>query len=158
MAGANVTAVHVPSGSKYGTSTRPNGRYVLPNVRVGGPYTVTISLVGYKKASRENVYANVSQTTDLDFLLTEEAIQTPEQVVTGERNSALRSTRTGSETNIDKQTFSLLPTISGKFQDFIRLTPESRSNTGYGGDSYVVRTAVIITRRSMVPTSTIPLV
>jgi hypothetical protein len=137
MAGANVTAVHVPSGSKYGTSTRPNGRYVLPNVRVGGPYTVTISLVGYKKASRENVYANVSQTTDLDFLLTEEAIQTPEQVVTGERNSALRSTRTGSETNIDKQTFSLLPTISGKFQDFIRLTPESRSNTGYGGDSYV---------------------
>ncbi len=137
MAGANVTAIHVPSGSKYGTNTRPNGRYVLPNVRVGGPYTVTISLVGYKKASRENVFTNVSQTTDVDFLLTEEAIQTPEQLVTAERNSALRSTRTGSETNIDKQTFALLPTISGKFQDFIRLTPESRGNTSYGGDAYI---------------------
>jgi len=137
MAGANVVAIHVPSGTKYGTNSRTNGRYVIPNVRVGGPYTVTVSAIGYKKVSRENVYTIVSQTTDLNFILTEEAIQTAEQVVMGERNSVLSSTRTGAATNIDKQTFSLLPTISGKFQDFIRLTPESRGNTSYSGDSYI---------------------
>ena len=130
-------AIHVPSGTKYGTSSRANGRYVIPNVRVGGPYTVTVSVIGYKTSSRDNVYTIVSQTTDVNFILTEETIQTAEQVVTAERNSVLNSTRTGAATNIDKQTFSLLPTISGKFQDFIRLTPESRGNTAYGGDSYV---------------------
>jgi Carboxypeptidase regulatory-like domain len=137
MAGVNVTAVHVASNTKYGTSTRPNGRYAIPNVRVGGPYTVSVSLVGYKKVSRENVFTNVSQTSDVDFTLTEEAIQTAEQIITGRQNSVLNSARTGAGTNIDKQTIGLLPSISGKFQDFIRLTPESRGNTGYGGDSYI---------------------
>src|SRR5271157_1839683 len=111
MVGANVVAVHVPSGTKYGTSSRANGRYVIPNVRVGGPYTVTVSVIGYKKVSRENVYTIVSQTTDVNFSVAEEAIQTAEQVVMAERNSVLSSTRTGAATNIDKQTFSLLPTI-----------------------------------------------
>ena len=137
LPGATVVALHVSSGTTYGTSTRENGRFVIPNVRVGGPYTVTVTLVGHKKASRENVYTIVSQTTDVNFVLTEETIQTAELVVTGERQSVLNSSRTGAATNIDKATFALLPTISGKFQDFVRLTPESRANTSYGGDSYI---------------------
>jgi len=137
MVGATVLAVHEPSGTKYGTSTRANGHYVIPNVRVGGPYTVTVSAIGYKKVAKENVYTIISQTTDVNFTVAEEAVQTAEQVIVGERNPVLSSTRTGAATNIDKQTFGLLPTISGKFQDFIRLTPESRGNTSFGGDSYI---------------------
>ncbi|HTR98587.1 MAG TPA: carboxypeptidase regulatory-like domain-containing protein, partial [Bacteroidota bacterium] len=143
LAGANVVAVHVASNTTYGTSTRANGRYVIPNVRVGGPYTVTVSLVGYKKVAQENVYTTVSSTVDVNFTLQEEAVQTAEMVITAERNSVMNSQRTGAATNIDKQTFGLLPTISGKFQDFVRLTPESRISVGaagaagYGGDSYI---------------------
>ena len=76
LAGVNVTAVHVASNTTYGTSTRPNGRFVIPNVRVGGPYTVTVSIIGYNKASRGNVFTNVSQTSDVDFTLTDVAIPT----------------------------------------------------------------------------------
>ncbi len=137
LPGANIIAVHAPSGTTYGTSSRPNGRYVVPNVRVGGPYTVTVSFVGYKRVIQENVYTNVSQTTELNFTLAEEAIQAPEVVITAQRNAVLSSGRTGAGTNVDKLTLSTLPTISGKIQDYIRLTPESRGNTGYGGDSYV---------------------
>lgn len=137
LPGANIIAVHVPSGTTYGTSSRPNGRYVIPNVRVGGPYTVTVSFVGYRKVVHENVYTNVSQTTDLDFTMTEEAIQAAEVVVTAQRNAVLSAGRTGAATNLDKLTLATLPTISGKIQDFIRLTPESRGNTSYGGDSYI---------------------
>jgi outer membrane receptor protein involved in Fe transport len=134
LPGATVTALHVESGSKYGTSSRENGRFVIPNIRVGGPYTVSVSLVGYKKVSRENVFTTVSQTSEINFVLTEEAIQAAEQVVTGERQMA---TKTGAGTNVDKLTFALLPTISSKFQDFVRLTPESRGNSSYGGNSYL---------------------
>ncbi len=137
IAGANVVAVHIASNTTYGTSSRENGRFVIPNVRVGGPYTVTVSIIGYKKVAVEKVFTIVSQTTEVDFTLTEEAVQTSEIVTTGERQSVLNPSRTGAATNIDKVTFGLLPTISGKFQDFVRLTPESRSNTSYGGDSYI---------------------
>ena len=41
MAGAQVVAVHTPSGTSYNTVTRSNGLFNLNNLRVGGPYTVT---------------------------------------------------------------------------------------------------------------------
>ena len=59
LAGATVTAVHVPTGSKYSTIAKTNGQFTLPNVRVGGPYTVTIHFEGYA----DGVY--VDQTVTL---------------------------------------------------------------------------------------------
>jgi len=45
--GATITAIHVPTGSKYTTVAKSGGQYTIPNLRVGGPYTITISYVGY---------------------------------------------------------------------------------------------------------------
>ena len=134
LPGATVTARHTESGSTWGSSSRENGRFVIPNLRVGGPYTVTVALVGYKKTSRENIYTIVSQTTEVDFTLTETPVETEELVIRGTRQEG--SDKTGSSTNVDKLTFALLPTITGRFQDFVRLTPESRGSS-YGGNSYM---------------------
>src|ERR1044071_6731897 len=41
IAGASVTVVHEPSGSRATAVTRANGQYDLSGLRVGGPYTVT---------------------------------------------------------------------------------------------------------------------
>ena len=38
--GATVLAVHQPSGSTYEAVTQADGRFVMPGMRVGGPYTV----------------------------------------------------------------------------------------------------------------------
>ena len=45
--GATVVATHEPSGTTYGTVTNLEGRYNLNGMRVGGPYTVEISYIGY---------------------------------------------------------------------------------------------------------------
>ena len=46
VAGASVIAVHEPSGTNYEATTRADGRFSIPNMRVGGPYTVVVSYVG----------------------------------------------------------------------------------------------------------------
>ena len=48
--GATVLAVHVPSGTTYEAVTQGDGRFVMPGMRVGGPYTVTASLAGFTQA------------------------------------------------------------------------------------------------------------
>ena len=55
LVGATVVATHTPSGTTYGTATRTDGRYVIPGMRIGGPYTVTISFIGYKGQEVQDV-------------------------------------------------------------------------------------------------------
>src|SRR5262245_60087985 len=55
LPGASVVAVHEPTGTKYETVTGSDGEYRLLNVRVGGPYTVTASLSGFRTQKRELV-------------------------------------------------------------------------------------------------------
>ena len=42
LAGATITAVHEPSGTKYVTISRQGGVFNVPGMRAGGPYKVTI--------------------------------------------------------------------------------------------------------------------
>ena len=61
LPGATVLALHVPSGSQYGTATRPDGRYTIPNVRVGGPYTITVSFIGYQENKISEIYVSLGR-------------------------------------------------------------------------------------------------
>ena len=52
---ANIVAVHLPSGTQYRASVTSSGRYSIPNMRVGGPYRVTATSLGYEPRSESDV-------------------------------------------------------------------------------------------------------
>lgn len=128
LVGANVIATHVPSGTFYGTSTRDDGRFNLPSVRIGGPYTIQVSYTGYESFELNDLTLSLGQDFRLDIKLRESASVLSEVIVTAVENEILNSQRTGAATNIKKEAISALPTLSRSLNDFVRLTPQSRSS------------------------------
>lgn len=133
LPGVNIIAIHTPSGTRYGTSTRSDGGYALPNMRVGGPYTVTASAVGYKKQTKENIYLRLSENLELNFSLVEEAVQGQEVVVLGTRSEVMSASHTGASTNVTRETIDRLPTISRSFQDYYKVSPYFNPASTAGG-------------------------
>ena len=135
LIGATVVAVHTPSGTRYGTVTNEEGRYTLPAMRVGGPYEVTVSYIGYEEQKRNDLYLRLGSTANIGFNLAETAVEIVGVEVISRRNDVFSSERTGAATNITSQTISSFPTISRRLSDFTRLTPQANGNSFGGQDN-----------------------
>ena len=133
LPGANVVAIHTPTGTKYGAATNIDGRFNLLNLRVGGPYSITISFVGYEEQTFNDVYLTLGKTQNLDVTLTENS-ETLETVVIqgGQGTGTFGSDRTGAETSVGRRELTRLPTISRSAADFTRLEPTASGNS-FGG-------------------------
>ncbi|MBT8289862.1 MAG: carboxypeptidase regulatory-like domain-containing protein [Muriicola sp.] len=134
--GANVVAVHTPTGTKYGAISNQDGRYNLPNLRIGGPYEITVSYVGYKSQIQTDVFLTLGKTTILEFNLISESQALDEVVVTYDQTGTFGSDRTGAETSVGRRELTRLPTISRSASDFIRLDPQASSGASglsFGG-------------------------
>jgi Carboxypeptidase regulatory-like domain len=131
LPGTNVQAVHVPTGTKYGVSSRSDGRFTLPNMRVGGPYTITVSFVGYQEQKLEQVSLALGQTLVLNFTMKEESTSLGE-VVVRETNADINSQRTGYSNNFSNDQIRQMPTITRSASDIYRLTPSSDGNSFAG--------------------------
>jgi len=125
-AGVRVTAVHQPSGTVYQGRTRDNGRATLPGMRIGGPYTVTAAAIGLASETQPNVFLTLGQTSDLQFVMREAAVQIQEVTVTAAvgADKIMNSSRTGAATTVSREVLSTLPTVSGKLESIVRLTPQ----------------------------------
>ena len=125
LPGANVVAVHQPSGTQYGTSTSTNGQYTLPNLRVGGPYIVTASFVGYQSKRETGIRLNLGETSRLSFSLAEKTAELDEVEVVAERGAIFDKERTGIATNISEDEIDAAPTLDRSIADFTRFTPQA---------------------------------
>ena len=133
LLGANIVAVHTPTGTKYGAISNEEGRYNLLNLRVGGPYEVTISYVGFKTETRNGIFLSLGKTYNLNLTMVDDSQQLDEVVLVGDQTGTFGKDRTGSETNVGRREITRLPTISRSASDFTRLEPSASSPTGNDG-------------------------
>ena len=132
-----VMAVHVPTGTKYMTTTRNDGRYNLPNLKIGGPYTVTTAFVGLKSEKINDIFLNLGQTFKQNFELTDDVTQIEEIVVKAANDKTFSGSRTGSQELITRSQVDRLPTINRSIQDFVKLEPTSNGlNIGGRSNQY----------------------
>jgi hypothetical protein len=130
-AGARVSARHEPSGTRYEARTQADGRALLANMRVGGPYTVTAAAIGSEPRSETNVVVRLGVTTSVFLELSDAAVQLGVVTITAEQDAIFSTARTGAATAVSAEAISTMPTITGRIEDLARLTPQY-SGAGFG--------------------------
>ncbi len=137
LTSAAVLAIHQPSGTQYRARVRSGGAYNIPNMRVGGPYLVTVTLIGFQPDSQPDVYVNLAQTVRLDFRLIRQAVQLSPLEVVAEQDEVLNAARTGAATFIEPEQVAALPSVKRSTRDLTRLDPRSDGNFAFGGRNWL---------------------
>ena len=135
LPGANIVAIHQPTGTRYGTASRANGRYSFNSVRVGGPYEVQVTFVGYNPKKKQIQDIELAETVELNFSLEEGELSLDEISVTAEADPVFNRNRTGAKTNIGQEQINQTPTLTRSLGDFTRLTPQATGGGSFGGSN-----------------------
>ena len=131
--GATIQAVHEPSGTLYGAITNVDGRYAIQGMRTGGPYTVTVSYVGYASRTYKDITLQLGEIFNLNAEISESSELLGEVVIIG-TGSKFSQEKTGATTNINNATIQSLPTVSRSITDIARLSPYANGMGFAGGD------------------------
>ncbi|MFT3678790.1 MAG: carboxypeptidase-like regulatory domain-containing protein [Ferruginibacter sp.] len=111
LPGATVQISFEDAGIKKTVVTGSDGSFLVPNLRVGGPYTVTVTFTGYNEKKENNIFLELGQNTALELKL-DAATTTLTNVVLTTRSKIFDNQRTGASTNITSRQLKTLPTIS----------------------------------------------
>ncbi len=134
LPGAAIVAIHIPSGTQYGTVTNADGRYSLQGMRTGGPYKVTISFVGYANENFTDINLALGESFVLNASLKESSATVAEVTVVGTKPSPYNSEKNGASINVSTQQIAMMPTVNRSVNDVTRLTPQANGNQIGGGN------------------------
>ena len=121
IAGAAVVATHTPTETVYGAVTDVNGAYRLQGLRVGAPYTIEFSFVGYNTKLYDNIALSLGENQQINTSLND-TLNIDAVVVNGV-NFADR--RTGSGEVFHRDLIERTPTVSRSIDDITRLAPQA---------------------------------
>lgn len=137
VVGATVLATHEPSGTQYGTVVREGGSYDIRGLRIGGPYTIQVSMLGFETGQETGVFVNLNQTVDTDFTIVPEAVEVAGITVNLDVDPVLNSSRTGAATYVTPDQVTEMPSLRRSVRDLSRLDPRSDGNFSFGGRNWL---------------------
>jgi hypothetical protein len=133
---ATVTVEYPDAGIKQILTTKADGRFTVPNLRVGGPYRVTVNHVSHKEEVSENIFLELGLNNTIEFSLQDKTTELS-NVTVSSTSRIFDNKRTGASTNINNRLIKSLPTINRSADDYLRLTPSAAAN--YNGISFAGR-------------------
>ena len=140
LPGATVRATHTPSGTNYSTVTNIKGQFTLPGVRIGGPYVVVVSYIGFEARTFTGIVLKLGEPFILNAEMSTSGTALKEVVVTSKKE--INVARVGASTNINSRMLTTLPTINRSIVDFTRLSPLANGNSFGGRDSRLNNTQI----------------
>ncbi len=129
LPGTSIVLKHEPTGSVASTQVNSKGMFTISNLKPGGPYTLSVSALGFAVQTFKDINLVLGANPDLNISLNPITTELKEVVVnTGSRKAAAGGLVVG------KTQLSTLPSIGRSLSDFTRLTPQSNNNSFAGSN------------------------
>ncbi|MGO4817331.1 TonB-dependent receptor [Flavobacterium sp. W22_SRS_FP1] len=126
LPGASILATHLESGTRYSGATDFSGNFRISNMRVGGPYEIVVSYIGFGTFKQNGIYLQLGDSKNFKIVLAEDTNELQEVVVKSVKDNTFNSNRTGAQTVINSDQIKSLPSLSRNIADFARLTPQAQ--------------------------------
>ena len=133
LVGVAVIAVHTPSGTQYFAVTNEDGRYAIQGMRTGGPYEVTMSLIGCQSVIVPDIVLSLAETYQQNAVLKASTEMLTESIVVASAASKFSTEKTGAATNINNEQITNLPSVSRAITDVTRLSPYGGNGMSFAG-------------------------
>ena len=125
LVGATIVATHTPSGTIYGAITNAEGHYYINGMRVGGPYEIKVSFVGYNNVVYRDLSLKLGETSTYDAQLIESSMEVDDVVVVA------YSDNNGSNT-FGRQEMESIPSIDRSIYDLTNILSSAVSPASGG--------------------------
>ena len=126
VAAALVALEQTETGATNTALTTPDGRYSLRGLRPGGPYAMTVTLIGFGDHTRDDIELLLGQFVNLDVTLVSEAVAIEGIEVEVQQDIEFDPGRIGISTLVTSEIIEELPTLTRNFLDFAALSPLAR--------------------------------
>ncbi|MCQ2182285.1 MAG: TonB-dependent receptor [Bacteroidales bacterium] len=126
LEGAVVVAVHNPSGTQYYAAVNKDGRYSINGMRPGGPYTVTVTLLGYNTKEINDISLVLGETAAVPAQLEESSMELAESIIVAE--GGIDVSKTGAAAAYNSRQIQEMPSITRGIADVARLNPFLRTD------------------------------
>ena len=130
---ADVEVLNRATGFVTRARTRPDGRYLISGLEVGGPYTVAVRHLGFARQTRDGIYLTISEAFRVDIDLTRQAVPLPTVTSMGARYNESSQRTWGVGTLISDSLIHRLPIADRDFYGLVRLVPQISTWYGLSG-------------------------
>ncbi len=135
VAGATVTIIHVPSGTRSTITTNENGAYTAQGLRIGGPFSVSVAAPGYPETQITDINTIFGQPYDLPIEVAgADAADSGDIVVNASRIPSARSVSQGPATVLGAEQISRIASVNRDIRDLMKRDPfatlDTSSTTG----------------------------
>jgi hypothetical protein len=129
--GATIKVINVPTGTVKTTFSHKEGRFDIPNLDPGGPYTIEVSYVGQIIPKKTDIFLQLGATENLDFISEGSTTELQNVIVTTPRST--RTIKSGVSSNFNQRIITSTPNISRSIATITTLTPQAGVGNSFGG-------------------------
>lgn len=131
ISGASVLLEDSATGLRSATVTDSEGRFTLANLRPGGPYTLTVTQMGWAPLQRREIRLRPGETLRVRLVLTKRPIMVDGiEVAVAAADPTFSATSTGAMTHVEAAMISSLPVVERNIVELASLSPMVRAEDG----------------------------